>query len=186
MRAEKCTVLLGLWLVGCAPKPVVLQPDASLPRTELEESSPVKPFVGTYKFVGGDEERARVEAEIDSVCEGFNVLIRGLAKDRLMKAVVVPTSLVLTAEADVFTIREDEHPYAAKLDGTPIRVEMRSGDTMDLHYVFGEKLEQLFVNDAGTRTHTYELKDGKLSMHVHITSPKLPREIQYDLTFERA
>jgi hypothetical protein len=115
----------------------------------------------------------------------MNMLIRGIAKDRLLEANPIPGELLFTGGGSTFAIVMDGRAYAAPLDGTKVKVNTVTGDIMDMHYMFGDKLDQFFRDSAKGRVNHFELIGSKLVMHVRVFADVLPKELVYDLTFER-
>jgi hypothetical protein len=90
---------------------------------------------------------------------------------------------------EMLTVRLPDAAYAAPLDGSEVTVEGPSGDPLTLrHQVVGDaKLRQLFDAEDGWRVNTCErLEGGRLRIHVTIHSPKLPKNLDYAITFAKA
>lgn len=153
---------------------------------ELPADSPALPFVGTYSFVGGDAEKdARNKAIEDGVKPLSPPLVRGVARSRLYAANEVPKQMVFLGYGKWFETRVDGYRYASYLDGSPYKVETSTGDVMDLRFKFGPTMEQAFTDEAKGRVNTFELSGNRLIMHVRVSASLLPKDITYDLTFER-
>lgn len=159
---------------------------------ELPPDSPALPFVGTYEFVGGDvEKEARSKAIEDGVKPLSPPLVRGVARSRLYAANEVPKQMVFLGYGKWFETRVDGYRYASYLDGSPYKVETSTGDVMDLRIKFGAAadsaptLEQAFTDEAKGRVNTFEIAGNRLIMHVRVSATLLPKDITYDLTFER-
>ncbi len=159
---------------------------------ELPADSPALPFVGTYEFVGGEVEReARSKAIEEGVKPLSPPLVRGVARSRLYAANEVPKQMVFLGYGKWFETRVDGYRYASYLDGSPYKVETSTGDVMDLRIKFGAApdsaptLEQAFTDEAKGRINTFEIAGNRLIMHVRVSATLLPKDITYDLTFER-
>lgn len=175
------TLGLGCTSLVAAPVPPPLAPSVTLP-----EDSPAHPFLGTYNFIGGDAERAGVDKAIDDSIKSMTPLVRAIVRGRLAEANGVPKQLFILASTKWFEVRADGFRYVSNTDGTPYRVKTSTGDVMDLTYKFGDTLEQRFADVQKERINTFELRDNHLIMHVKIKAEVLPKDINYDLTFERA
>lgn len=169
--------------VGCSgPVPSAVPAQSNLP---LPEDSPARPFVGSYRFVGGDTERTNVDKAIDDSISSMSALIRGIARGRLKAANQVPDQLTFRGDARTFAVLVDDRQYVGNVDGSPLKVETVTGDVMDLRYKFGPMLEQSFSDEEKERVNTFELRGSQLIMHVRVHAGQLPKDVVYDLTFER-
>lgn len=152
----------------------------------LPENSPARPFVGTYKFAGGDPERVAVDKAIDAVVSDMSGLVRGIARGRLTDANQVAEELILLGGGNTFAVMVDKRPYTGRLDGTPVKVKTVTGDMMDMRFEVGPQLAQIFTDEEKGRTNRFELRGDQLIMHVRVHATALPRELLYDLTYTRA
>ena len=152
----------------------------------LPEDAPARPFLGTYKFIGGSQEIDNVDKAINDSISSMIPLVRGIVRSRLVAANGIPKVLVFLADTRWFEVKVDGTRYVSHYDGTPYKVLTTTGDVMDLHYKFGDTIEQTFSDEAKERINTFELKDTRMLMHVRIHADVLPKDINYDLTFERA
>jgi hypothetical protein len=170
---------------GCSTMIAAVVPPPPSNLYALPADSPARPFLGSYRFVGGDEERALVDKAIDVAVSSLDPFIRGFARSRLVAANGVTKKLDFLADTRWFEVRADGYRYVAHYDGTPYRVATSTGDVMDLHYKFGDTVEQTFEDEAKARVNTFELQDKRLIMHVRIRASVLPKDLIYDLTYER-
>jgi hypothetical protein len=163
--------------------------DAPRAAPEAGRAGKIAPLAGRYRFVGGKAEVAALEAAIEDVVGGMNVLVRGTARRRLAESAAIPAGLSLSLKNEMLTVRLPDAAYAAPLDGSRVMVEGPAGDPIALrHQVLGDaKLRQLFDADDGWRVNTCErLENGRLRIHVTIHSPKLPKNLDYAITFAKA
>lgn len=180
-------------LAGCPADPKPISPDLFIGEP-LPEDSPARPLLGTYKYVGGDSERAAVKKAIDLAVEDMSALLRGIARDRLTEANPIPEQLTLKGGGVYFSIVLDDYPYTGRLDGIAVKVKTTTGDVMNLVYGFPAApaptptqpmLEQTFSDDEKSRVNRFELQGNRLTMHVRVRADLLPKEVVYDLSFER-
>ena len=187
---------VSLLCVACGPDAAPVPVAPSSPKSyELPADSPALPFVGTYDFVGGEPERDAVTKAIEAGVKTLSPpLVRGIARSRLHAANEVPKQMVFLGYGKWFETRVDGYRYASFLDGSPYKVETRTGDVMDLRFKFGpsspsssaQTMEQAFTDPAKGRVNTFEIVGNRLIMHVRVSANLLPNDITYDLTFERA
>jgi|GEM_PF-1283062 len=180
-------LLLAGMQVACATAVAApVPPPPTSADSAVPEDSPARPFLGTYNFIGGQTERDVKNKRLDDGVATLTPLVRAIARSRLTAANEAPDQLIFIGYGKWFEIRVDGRRYASQLDGSPYKVETSTGDVMDLTYKFGETLEQSFSDPAKARINTFELQGDRLIMHVRIRANLLPKDITYDLTFERA
>lgn len=190
MRAVRRRSLLSLTLSalagsasGCSSTPDPVVPE--IPSEPLPDDSPVREFVGTYRFVGGEPERANVDRAIDEAIADMNAFVRGIARGRLADANVVPEELILVGGGNMFAVVVDKLPYTGRLDGVTTKVKTSTGDVMDMRYQTTPTFDQIFSDSEKGRVNRFELRGQQLIMHVRVHAQQLPRELIYALTFER-
>jgi hypothetical protein len=152
----------------------------------LPADSPARPFIGTYRFAGGDAEREAVGRAIDSSVSDLGSFVRGFARKRLIGANRVPAELVMKGGGNSFVVLVDNRPYAGLLDGRAVQVTVATGDVMDMSFKFGAEMVQTFADREKGRVNRFELRGNQLVMHVRVYAKELPEEVKYDLTFLRA
>lgn len=152
-----------------------------------EPESPVKPFIGTYKYVGGVAEQRVLWGRIESIASSFNFFAKGIVRDRLAAGNQIAKEIKISADSDTLMIQTgSKNTNAAPMDGTAVPVKVSSGEMMDLSYaVSTAEIEQNFKGKGRGRVNRYELQGDKLILHVKIYAGQLPKELVYDLTYER-
>lgn len=178
-----------LW--GCSSAPEVFVPE--IPQTPLPDDSPAKPFLGTYKHVGGEAERIAVSRAIDTTVADMNGLIRGIARDKLAEANVVPSEISMVGGGNLLAVVVDRRPYVGRIDGIAMKVQTVTGDVMDMRYQLpppgaplpAPQMEQVFFDGEKGRVNRFELRGTQLIMHVRVHASQLPRELLYFLTYDR-
>lgn len=174
------SVAVATTVVGPAPA------TDGAPLASAEAQRVVDRFVGDHPFTGGDKERKARDAAIDDVVGDMNVLVRGIARDRLKEANVIAERVVVARDGDRLTISLDGRRYTAAIGGPAVKAKSVTGDEVSLRYaVRGDRIEQIFVGDQGGRTNTFRLTDDKMVVHVRVHSEKLPKDLVYTLSYGR-
>lgn len=141
-------------------------------------------FVGTFAFVGGEAERRARDAAIEDVVDDMNLFARPIARDKLRAGNEIAERLEIAVEGDAITVAFDGRPFVAGLDGSPRRVKGILGDELDYHVeVAGTQLRQVFKGDRGGRSNAIRRQGGKVAIDVKVTSSRLPKPLQYRLTY---
>lgn len=165
---------------------VVLLPVMALPAIALADDSPVRSFVGTYKYAGDKAERKARNAAIDDVVRRMTPIARGIARGKLQDATAIPSHVTFAVDAKNLTVTEME-ALTAPLDGSAVKVKGYDDAEMKLTYEIGEGqiVQKLSGDGKGRKTH-YALPDpASLKVHVHVYAKQLPIPLDYDLTFAR-
>lgn len=163
------------------------EPPVELTAPPPEEESPIKPFVGTYKWSGGLPEQRVLWGKIQGIANSFNFLAEGIVRDRLAAGNVIAKEIRIDADSETLVIYFDDKGTPASLDGsTSAKVKASNGEMMDMSFkVSDTDIVQTFKGNAKGRENRYELVDGKLVVHVRVFASQLPRELTYDLTYDR-
>jgi hypothetical protein len=167
---------------GCGAAALIVPAWAS-----AQHASMIHPFLGAFRFVGGDEERNVWSASIDDVVAGMSVLTRGIARDRLKETNPIATTLAFLGNDKVLTSSFDARVYTGLFDGTEVMVTTTAGDKMKLELKLKQdELQQIFTGDEKGRTNTFRLSGDKMTKHVRVHASKLPKPLVYTLSYERA
>jgi hypothetical protein len=144
-------------------------------------------FVGTFRFVGGQAQRDALDAAIDGVVSEMNVLVRGIARDRLRDSNPIPGRITLRRTGDTMAITFDQRTYEASLDGSATKVVGITGDTLEYRLqLLPQGVRQVFDGDGGGRTNNMKMReDGRLDLSVEVRSGRLPMSLRYRLAFRR-
>ncbi|NUP06711.1 MAG: hypothetical protein HOW73_11715 [Polyangiaceae bacterium] len=166
--------------VSIAVAAVAVAPDA------LAEEPVCKPFLGKYRFKGGEKERAALEKAIADVVSTMNVLTRGIARDRLRESNVIPEVLTIDEAKKALTVAMDKRSYTAPVDGKVVKVKVLTGDEMDMSFaVRKDAIDQSFKGEERGRVNTFKTDAKELSLRVRVYASRLPKELVYRLTYER-
>ncbi len=146
----------------------------------------VKPFVGAYRYVGGKEERNARDRAIDQVVSELNFFVRGIARSRLEEATEIHSTLSITATKSFLRVKLGGRAYIAPLNGRPVKAIGLTGTEVTLRYVIRQgSINQRFTAEDGGRDNRLTLKDDHLIMHVRVYSERLPKDLEYRLTYQR-
>lgn len=145
----------------------------------------IEPYVGHYRFVGGDAEREALTRAIDTVADTFNPLTRPMVRDKLTEATAIPTMLEIAAENGDVIIRAGTTDRAS-LDGTPAPSVAITGEVMKMSFQTGPFLQQTFRGDEKGRVVRYEIHSTRLVVKTRIFAAQLDKDLEYTLTYERS
>ena len=146
------------------------------------------PFLGTWRYTGGQSQEAKRDAAIEKTVGTMSRLIRGLARDRLLKDNAIPSKIELSMSGSDLKIAFGGEVQTATLNGKAIKVKSRGTTAKVSHSVSDNKLVQYIDGDGGDRRDVYRLsEDGKtLTVKVKITSSHFEEmPVAYRLTFKR-
>lgn len=165
----------------------LVHPETSSAKVDETMRAHADAWVGRYHFVGGQAEFEGRDAAIEEIVQQLNVLIRGIARERLTKANPIPESLTITRSGDDLTVSLDERAHTAPLDGSVVDATDLFGDPIEYHVELDERrLRQHIVGKGGARTNTYrKAGSAKIVMKVRITAPRLPAPLTYSLTYAK-
>lgn len=174
-------VLAALMATGVGPL------DASAPAAADEAQAPT--FSGRFHFAGGKKERDRVTAAVEEAVQALLPFLHDLARKRLTRANEIPSSITMTMKGDEMELRYgDLEPMRAPLDGSIRHWHNHEGARVKIKLELrGDTLVQTTWNAGGRRVMRWRLsEDGKrLRLHSTMSSPQLPKAIDYRLTFRK-
>jgi hypothetical protein len=191
-------------LTRCALMTVVLIvtgcPDSTPPRTGLEPSAPVtgsalsptrseeKRYAGSYVYSGSDVERAAIRTAVDHATEGM--IGKNIARGELMKRSEIRPSYTLRFDGrGNVTVETPGYPSeSSSLDGSEVQLKNKYGDVLQnrQHFVDGALLQESRTPDGGGSTRFRLQPDDKTLIVTRVSqSPKLPRPVEFNLTYAR-
>ena len=141
-------------------------------------------YVGEYTLVRA--ESADMRKVVEDTAAGLNFLIRPIARSRLRKTQIAFPSLSIT--------RRGEGLRIAHVQGTDImhqtvdevvRTQAPDGSKIAVRLMPGPPLSQSYESGEGMRVNRYVLDGSKLTVEVRVTSPRLPKPIEYKLVYRR-
>jgi hypothetical protein len=142
---------------------------------------------GSYAFVsdGSDDINRAIEQGVASM----SFITRPIARGRLRKTNVPYRTLRISHTAsEITTIPDSRAPVVSPSNGATVKWRREDGEMFDVSTSWeGSSLRQSFRADDGQRVNVYSLSpDGRtLTMHVTVTSPRLPKPISYSLKYAR-
>ena len=146
-------------------------------------------WVGSFQYAGGQSERKALDDAIEDIVQEMNFLIRPIARSRLKEANVVPGSIGFAKRGVELEIEmAGKRPLSAPVDGTAVFRTNSHGERIKVvQRVSQPKLHQHCSGSQGEREIHYVLdEDGKrLTAHITIRSERLPKPLQYRLTYRR-
>lgn len=158
-----------------------------LPRAALAGDPVEKIFLGKYTHAGGEREREGRDKAIEAVVRELNVLIRGIARDKLRDANPIPAAVSIASDGKALTVTHDKLAFTAPINGAAAKVKGVTGDTLDLvHVVTATQLEQRFGTKKQGRINTYTKSGEQLVLDVRIYADRLPKDVVYRLTYKKA
>jgi len=162
------------------PAPAVVDAGAAADAAKVAGAATL---VGSYRY---DRGKASVRKSIDAVVGEMSVIVRSVARRRLVDANDVPKRIAIRQKGSEVTVELDGRAYAATLGGGSKRVKDPNGEVSRMRLAMrGGALYQTFHTDQGDRTNVFSAReDGGLTMAVRITSPQLPDDVRYRLVFD--
>ncbi len=153
----------------------------------LPPESPIRSFLGTYRWTGGIPEQRELWRKIQNIAATFNFIAKPIVRDKLAEGNVIAKEIRIEIDGDNLVVTRDKSIASAPLDASStVKVRATNGEMMDMSYsVSNTMIEQAMKGLNKGRVNQYELKDGKLIVHTRVYASQLPKELVYDLTYER-
>ncbi|HZO13033.1 MAG TPA: hypothetical protein VFB62_07235, partial [Polyangiaceae bacterium] len=108
------------------------------------------------------------------------------ARRRLKAAARVPEKIKIHIDDDTITIELGTEVYRAPANGKPVMVPGSDGDVELRMHVTESALVQRFSTGEGGKDNTFRRAgDKKMRVAVRIHSGKLPKDLEYQLTYTR-
>jgi hypothetical protein len=148
-----------------------------------------KRYSGTYAYAGGDEGRAAVKAAVDSATDGMGIAT-GFARSALMKrSEIRPTYTISFDKKGDVCVETPGYPQEfSPINGTEVKQTNKYGDESEnsQHFVGGALLQQGRSEDgSGSAQFKLQPDDKTLVVTRIMKSPKLPRPVEFTLTYVR-
>ena len=146
-------------------------------------------FGGTYRYAGGDGQRSAFARAVETVVEQMNVVIRGIARQRITARVKIQPRMAFRRQGDdLLIVHEPLPPRATKLDGTALPMTNDAGDRIVVTYTHsGRAIIETIRSGRSSQRNTYRFspEGDRLTFTAEIQSPMLPAVIHYSLTYRR-
>jgi hypothetical protein len=151
-------------------------------------ASPVDALVGRHRFSGGEAQKAAIARAVEDVVDRMGLLSRGIARKRLLAANAIPRAIEIARDGDLVTVVIDDRRYVARIGGKPVKVRGSDGKPSRMRYrMRNGSLVQVFDAAEGDRINVFTPREGGgIALHVTITSPKLPADVKYRLSYREA
>jgi hypothetical protein len=145
--------------------------------------------VGEFRYAGGKKQRERFEAAVEEVVAELNMLIRGLARSKIMESQTPSAAVeILQTGSDVIVRRTGAPEIRGPANGTPFRWKNRYRDELELRMrLNGAKLEIRFKGEKSRTTTTYTAsEDGsRMTLRTTIKDPRLPKPLRLSFAYKR-
>jgi hypothetical protein len=173
-------------LVGLALCVASLALVAATPRgLRAEADDPVAPLLGRYVNVAADGGRGVIAAAVDSALEDANLVLRTLARGRILDNYPSVHRLALEREGEAVRITfDDARAYRATLGGAPSAHRSPDGTAVRVRYSLrGARLVEVVDSGRGHARTTYAREGDLLVTSTTIASPHLPERVHFRLRF---
>ena len=142
---------------------------------------------GTFLLV--PQKSDNVVQKVESTVARMNLFIRAFARDKIAKVARVHKKVsIALADKEISIVADDYALPPAPTDGSILMYHNREGDVLRLRTrLDGNRLEQTFLSDKGSRTNVCELsQDGNtLQMRVVIKSDYFDEPMKYTLVYSK-
>ena len=148
-------------------------------------------FSGTWRYAGGEKQRAQVRAEIEAMVKRLNFLIRWLGRRRLRSVCKpYPTIRFVWRKKRLEIVVPREFQYRARPDGREFDGKNKHGHRIKLRLsCSGRTLREKItgIREPGWRTNTFTLhKDGRtMTMRSVLFSNRFHRKLTFSLTYRK-
>lgn len=146
-------------------------------------------FQWTYRYAGGKAGRAAVEAAVEAAVADMNVLVRGIARRKLLDANKIVEQFGFDLGGDPLRASFiDGNLVESPASGAAVDWVNQFGETVKVSQRWsGQKLVQRMFSDDGSRTNVYRFsEDGqRMTMSVTIKASRLPTPIRYRLSYRK-
>ena len=174
--------------VAAAPPVVARDAGATAVAVPVVPAVPeVSPFEGTWRYSGGEPQRQALETAITRTVQGMGFFIEGIAAGRLRdRAPISPTITVHVANGQIEYTAHNRRLYRTPTNGTPVQTQNPWGDAITLRTTLnGSVLTRAGQFEQGSRHEVIRVQNNTLTVHTTIASPRLPRPMVYQLTYQR-
>jgi hypothetical protein len=150
--------------------------------------APVPPeldvYLGEYALIAS--ESSDMKKVVDETAAALNFVVRPIARSRLRKTQVAFPTLRIARDSDGFRIRHEQGTDVAHrtLDD-PVRTTAPDGSQIVVRLLPGPPMSQSYESGDGLRVNRYVMNGTKLTLEVRVTSPRLPKPIEYRLVYRR-
>ncbi len=162
---------------------------ARLAAAQMGDDRPLMCDGEPYTYAGGAAERVSYLAAINRATEPLSIVVRSMARARLRESTPIYERITLRCGGGVIDITVPQAPVFHSADnGVAVPWHAPDGGTRRLSQrLSGGRITQDVSNRDGVRHNEFVgTADGRvLTMSVRITSPLLPRNVFFSLSYRR-
>lgn len=146
---------------------------------------------GTFVYSGGRAQEQRRAAAVEEVVQEVNVIIRGMARERILKGTAPKSPLEITVDplARVASLRAPTMPLLrGTTDGRPVAWKTASGDRNTVNITQREEvLSFRFRGNGGDSRYVYRFApDGQsLVLQASVSHRLMPKSLRFRLSYRR-
>jgi hypothetical protein len=143
-------------------------------------------YVGEYSLISSESDD--MEKVVEDTAAGLNVFVRPIARGRLRKTQIAFPLIRISRNGDGFRIAHNGGTDVShRTVEDPVHAKSPDGAKIVVRLIPGPPLSQTYESGDGMRTNRYLLSEekSKLTMEVRVTSPRLPKPIEYKLVYRR-
>lgn len=162
-------------------------PATPTPATPAVVAPVVSPFEGTWRYSGGAAQQQAMDQAIQRTVQGMGFIIEGMALGRLRdRNPLTPVITIHVANGQLEYTAHARRTYRTALDGTALRTQNPWGEDISLTTrIAGNVLTRVANTSQGARTDVIRVNGNTLTLNTTVTSPRLPRALNYTLTYQR-
>jgi len=146
---------------------------------------------GTFAYSGGRAQEQRRAAAVEDVVQEVNVIIRRMARERILKGTAPksPLEIELDPSARVASLRAPTMPLLrGSTDGRPVAWKTADGDRNTVNITQrGEVLSLRFRGNGGDSRYVYRFApDGQsLLLQASVTHRLMPKSLRFRLSYRK-
>ncbi len=171
-------------IAAAEPQPPVQATGAAAPSSHERIS-------GEFVYIGGEKEVAAWNAAIEKATDDMFFAIRRIARGRIRESTSIAQRVrIAFGNGNISVFAAGDPPAVSPDNGKPINHKSREGDAVKLsqQITADDRLTQNFVTEDGERTVRFTVSPdgGTLSVSHTIRASRLPQDIHWTLTYQRA
>jgi hypothetical protein len=162
---------------------------SSAPPASGTATDPRTRFAGTYRYAGSAEEEEARRAAIDRSVEGFSVITRSTARNRVSSKTQILSLYTFSFEPGKICVRASSRPDMISGDkGEPADYVYNGSWSKLTQRLEGDRISQVYESEDGRRENEFTFsQDGQvLTLKVTLASSRLSVPVVYVLSYKRA
>jgi hypothetical protein len=151
-------------------------------------AEPASSLHGEWVFDEASGSREGRAAAIETTCEGFPKLFRGLVRKKLTDAVPIREHYSIQIEADRAHIVTEANAagWISDLSWSPVEGKTEKGEMVTLRRkVVGDALHTRVDAENGWTTHRFSVQGDRMTIQVVVSNDRLPSPLEYSLVYRR-